>query len=68
MTNFFAVVKALEQGRSVRMSKWEAITRLFIQDGEIVCQRGDAAPYKYELNWKEMQAKKWQVIEANPAI
>jgi hypothetical protein len=67
LTNFFAVVMALEQGRSVRMSRWEAITRMFIQDGVTVCQRGDAAPYEYELSWKEMQANKWQVIQGNPA-
>lgn len=59
---FFAVVKVLQEGFSVRMSRWEQITRMFIKDGTLMCQRGDAEPYAYELSWKEIQSKKWQVF------
>jgi hypothetical protein len=59
---FCAVTKVLEEGFSMRIVTWEPITRLFIKDGTTVCQRGDAAPYAYELSWKEIQSKKWQVV------
>jgi hypothetical protein len=62
MTNFFALVKALEQGSSVRMTRWESTTRMFIKDGEMVCQRGDGPLYDPQLSWREMRAKKWSVV------
>jgi hypothetical protein len=66
MKTFFEVVEALEQGVSVRMSTWEAITRMYIRDGVMVCQRGEAVPYKYELSWREMQQKAWSLVETSP--
>jgi hypothetical protein len=63
LNTFFAVVPMLEQGRAVRMSRWEAITRMYINNGVMVCQRGDAEPYEYNPSWSEMQSKKWSVIK-----
>lgn len=60
--NFFEVVFALEQGQSVRMSKWERSTRMYLLGNALVCQRGEQTPYEYQLSWKEMKAKKWSVI------
>ena len=62
MVNFFAVVPALEQGRSVRMSRWEAETKMFVDGGKLVCQRGRARPYEYNPSWDEMHSKKWTII------
>lgn len=68
MNNFASVVSALAAGQSVRRSVWEPITSMSIMDGTTVCQRGTAAPYSYDLNWCEIVAKDWQVIEATSAV
>lgn len=62
MTNFFAVVKDLEEGRSIRFQKWEAITKMFVSNNVLMMQRGEGEPYAYLPSWKEMTTSKWSVL------
>lgn len=54
---FENVIAALQSGKSVRLNRWEKQTRMFVQDGELVCQRGNGTPYRYDLSWHELTAK-----------
>jgi hypothetical protein len=68
MVQFDKVQTALSAGQSVRLPHWESNTRMYIHNGVMVCQRGDANPYSYDLSWHEIAASNWQVIEvANAA-
>jgi hypothetical protein len=69
---FSNVVTALAAGKSVRRSGWESITRayvvepitsMFVLNDVLVCQRGDGAPYTYDLSWYEIAARDWEIIE-----
>lgn len=62
MKTFFEVAPVLEQGRAVRMSRWEPTTVMVVDDGKLVCRLGTGAQYDYAPSWREMQAKKWSVI------
>jgi hypothetical protein len=35
-----------------------------VNNGVLVQQRGNGAPYSYDLSWREIAAKDWHVIEA----
>jgi hypothetical protein len=56
-----AIIATLESGKSVRLSNWEKSTRMFVRNGELVCQRGDAKPYRYDLSWHELTAE-FQIV------
>lgn len=58
---FENVIAALRSGKSVRLNNWEEQTRMFVLNGELVCQRGYAQPYRYDLSWHEMTAE-FQIV------
>jgi hypothetical protein len=64
MAQFDKVMTALADNRSVRLSKWESNTNMYVNNGVLVQQRGNGAPYSYDLSWREIAAKDWHVIEA----
>jgi hypothetical protein len=64
MASFASVLRALQQGKSVRLPRWESITKMFVAGGILLCQRGDAKSYPYDLSWYEIAATDWQIIEA----
>ena len=63
MAQFEMAVDALADGQSIRLPKWDSTTRVYFNDGVLVCQRGEAQPYPYDLNWREIAANNWQVME-----
>ena len=63
MAQFEMAVNALADGQSIRLPKWDSTTRVYFNDGVLVCQRGEAQPYPYDLNWHEIAANNWQVME-----
>jgi hypothetical protein len=67
MAQFEMAVNALADGRSVRLPKWDSTTRVYFNDGVLVCQRGETKPFPYDLSWDEIAADNWQVIEAAKA-
>ena len=64
MAQFDKVMTALADNRSVRLSKWESNTNMYVNNGVLVQQRGNGAPYSSDLSWREIAAKDWHVIEA----
>jgi hypothetical protein len=55
------IISALNSGKSVRLNEWEKQTRMFVLEGELVCQRGYAQPYRYDLSWHELTAE-FQIV------
>jgi hypothetical protein len=67
MAQFEMAVNALADGQSIRLPKWDSTTRVYFNDGVLVCQRGEAQPHPYDLTWHEIAANNWQVIEGATA-
>ncbi len=67
MVKSVEILAALAAGQNVRRSEWEAITRMYVADGVLVCQRGQGKPYAYPLDWSDITANDWHVIEATLA-
>jgi hypothetical protein len=66
MAMFDKVFPALKAGHAAKLPTWEAATRMYVDKGELVCQRRDGQPYSYDLSWFEIVADNWIIIEAIP--
>lgn len=62
MISFATAADALKKGARIRRTVWEAVTTMFVEKGTLVCQRGDAAPYAYDLSWFEIDANDWAIV------
>ncbi len=67
MAKFDKVIPALKAGYAARLPRWDATTRLFVDNGVMVQQCGGSQPHSYDLSWYEIVADNWQVIESAPA-
>jgi hypothetical protein len=62
MSGFAEVFSALQNGKQIRRNKWDATTKMFIdQRGELM-QQASGKPYVYQLNGAELTAKDWAII------
>jgi hypothetical protein len=68
MAVFGHVLLALAEGKSIRRNEWEPATKLFVLSECLVCQRGEADIWRYDLSWDEIAANDWQLSGATPEV
>ena len=66
--NGTVAISILRHRHSVQRTKWESVTRLFIDDteNEVMQQRGTGEPLPYQLTWEDINAVDWIVVDAIP--
>jgi hypothetical protein len=64
MAGFDTMLPALKAGRAIRRIKWDAGTKMFIDDIGALVQQATGAPYAYSLNGAELTATDWQLIDS----
>ena len=62
-----AVLHALSKGKSVRRDEWEPCVRMFVTNDILMCQCGNAKPWRHALTWGEISASDWESIRSAPA-
>jgi hypothetical protein len=66
MAQIDAILHALSQGKSVRREEWEPYVHMFVLNGILMCQFGDAKPWEHALTWGEISALDWEPIRIAP--
>jgi hypothetical protein len=59
---------ALSEGRSARREEWESIIRMFVLGETLMCQCGTGRPWRLALNWDEITATDWQLVQDTTSI
>jgi len=68
MAQIDAILHALSQGKSVRRDEWEPYARMFVLNGILMCQFGDAKPWEHAQTWGELSALDWEPVRTTPAV
>ena len=63
MHDFKEIIPALKAKLSIRRKEWEPMTQMYVVGDHMVCQRGYAEPYKYDLSWYEIDASDWEIAD-----
>jgi len=62
MIGFAQVHEALNQGKRVRLDRWDAGTVLFVENNEIVQLVRGEHRQPFQFTWREINRKDWRIL------
>jgi len=61
MAAFIEVLSDLQNGQSVRRTRWDGDTKMYLEDKALM-QQASGKPYPYQLSGEELTATDWAII------